>query len=611
MAQERDIKYINREFTDFKDQLVEFAKNYFPDTYNDFSPTSPGTMFIEMAAYVGDVLSFYQDTQLQETFLQHAKDPANLYSMAYMMGYKPKVTTISEVELSVSHRVPTTSAFNPDFSKALTIDANAVLGASVNAEIDFIIDKKIDFSVSSSYDPTDVRIARFASGNPSEYLLTKRVKAFSGTVKTTTETVGAAEQFKTIVLDDEKIIQILDITDGDGNLYYEVPFLGQDTVFEEETNGDGDGNVVPFLLKLTKVSRRFTTRFNSAGQLLIQFGAGITGQDDTSFLPDPTNVGLGTNQGLSRIDYNYDPANFLYSSAYGTAPSNTTLTIRYLVGGGVEANVPANTIVNQKTVNVTGTFTDAEEQTAILNSLTFTNPAPATGGRDGDTVEELRENSRRSFAEQGRAVTLQDYSFRALTLPSRFGSIAKAYVTQDQLVSRNSATDNIIDSNPLALSMYVLAYNGSKQVVNATQNLKNNLRQYISQYKMITDAISIKDAFVVNIGVNYEIVLRPNYNGRDVLLNCTNELKSFFDIAKWSINQPINLSLIYTLLDRVKGVQTVESIEVVNKQGGNYSRYAYDVLGATKKNVVYPSYDPMIFEVKFPDSDIKGRITTI
>lgn len=605
MAQERDIKYINREFTDFKNQLVEYAKNYFPDTYNDFSPTSPGTMFIEMAAYVGDILSFYQDTQLQETFLQHAKDPANLYSMAYMMGYKPKVSTVSEIELNVSHKVPADSNFNPDYSKALTIDANAVIGASVNAEIDFIIDKKIDFSISSSFEPTDVRIASIdVNGDPSEYTLTKKVKALSGTVKTTTETVGAAEQFKTITLDDDKIIQILDITDGDGNTYHEVPFLGQDTVFEEVTNFSDDSKEVPFLLRLNKVSRRFTSRFNSAGQLLIQFGAGITGQDDTSFLPDPTNVGLGTNQGVSRIDYNYDPANFLYSSAYGTAPSNTTLTIRYLVGGGVESNVPSNTAVNQKTVNVTG---DAE----IIATLTFTNPAPATGGRDGDTVEELRENSRRAFAEQGRAVTLQDYSFRALTLPPRFGSIAKAYVTQDQLVSKNSATDNIIDSNPLALSMYVLAYNGSKQVVTATQNLKDNLRQYISQYKMITDAISIKDAFVINVGVNFEIIIRPNYNGRDVLLNCTNELKDFFDIAKWSINQPINLSSVYTLLDRVKGVQTVESVEVVNKQGGNYSKYAYDVKGATKKNVVYPSYDPMIFEVKFPNSDIKGRITTL
>ena len=606
MAQEREIKYINREFSDFKDQLIEHAKNYFPDTYNDFSPTSPGTMFIEMAAYVGDVLSFYQDTQLQETYLQYAKDPGNLYSLAYMMGYRPKVSTVAEVELRVSHTVPADSNFNPDYSKALTVASNAVLGASVSAEVDFIIDEKIDFSVSSSYNPTEVTISSIDNdGNPAEYTLAKKVKAFSGTVKSVTETIGSAEQFKTITLEDDKIIQILSITDSDGNVYNEVPFLGQDTILEDVVNPDSlDNDVVPYLLKLKRTSRRFTARFNSTGQLLIQFGAGITGQEDTAFLPDPTNVGLGTNQGLSRIDYNYDPNNFLYSSAYGVAPSNTTLTIEYLIGGGVEANVPTNTIVNQKSVSVTG---DSD----IVSTLKFNNLVPSTGGRDGDSVEELRENSRRSFAEQGRAVTLQDYSFRALTLPSKFGSIAKAYVTQDQLVSSNSYTDNIIDSNPLSLSMYVLAYNNSKHVVNATNNLKKNLQNYLSQYKMITDAINIKDAFVINIEVSYEIILRPNYSGRDVLLQCTNEIKDFFEISKWSINQPINLSLIYTLLDRVKGVQTVEDIKITNKQGGLYSRFAYDVEGATKRNVVYPSKDPMIFELKYPNNDIKGRITTL
>ena len=607
MAQQRDIKYVNREFSDFKEQLVEYAKNYFPDTYNDFSPTSPGTMFIEMAAYVGDVLSFYQDTQLQETYLQYAKDKGNLFDIAYMLGYRPKISTVAEIELSVSHKVPATGEYTPDYSKALTINENAVIGASVNNTIDFIIENKIDFGVSSSYDPTNVRIDTIdAEGNPTEYVLTKTIKAFSGTVKETTEVIGAAEQFKTLTIDDEKIIQVLDITDESGNIYYEVPFLGQDTILQESVSNEEDKGEVPYLLNLIRAEKRFTTRFNSSGQLLIQFGGGITGQDDSAFLPDPTNVGIGTSQGISRIDYNYDPANFLYSKAYGAAPSNTTLTIRYLVGGGVEANVPANTVTNQKTVT-----TNADADPDIVSTLEFTNPTPATGGRDGDTVEELRENSRRAFAEQGRAVTLQDYSFRALTLPSKFGSIAKAYVTQDQLVSRNSATDNIIDSNPLALSMYVLAYNNSKQIVPATVNLKENLKRYISQYKIITDAISIKDAFVVNIGVNFEIIIRPNFSGRDVLLNCTNEIKDFFDINKWSINQPINLSLIYTLLDRVKGVQTVESIQIINKQGGNYSQYAYDVEGATKKNVVYPSYDPMIFEVKFPNSDIKGRITTI
>ena len=218
MAQEREIKYVNREFSDFKEQLVEYAKNYFPDTYNDFSPTSPGTMFIEMAAYVGDILSFYQDTQLQETYLQHAKDPGNLYNIAYMLGYKPKVSTVSEVELSVSHKVPATVDYTPDFSKALVVEENAVLGASINADVDFIIENKIDFNTSSSINPTDVRIATIDSaGNPTEFTLTKTVKAFSGTVKSVSETIASAEQFKTITIDDEKIIQILDITDTGNN----------------------------------------------------------------------------------------------------------------------------------------------------------------------------------------------------------------------------------------------------------------------------------------------------------------------------------------------------------------------------------------------------------
>jgi hypothetical protein len=603
MAEERDIKYINRDFGDFKEQLTEFAKNYFPDTYNDFSPTSPGVMFIEMAAYVGDVLSFYQDTQLQETFLQYAKNPGNLYNMAYMLGYRPKVTTVSEVELEVSQRVAASgSNYAPDFNQALTVNANAQI-SSGNEK--FIIDKKIDFSYSSSYDPTDITIYSLSNGYPAEFLLKKKVKAFSGEIKTSTQTFTSAEKFKTITIDDENIIGVLDITDSGANEWYEVPFLGQDTIVVETANTDSDSNQVPYLASLQRVPRRFTTRFNSQGQLTIQFGAGISGNDDSTFLPDPLNVGAGTNQGITRTDYAYDPSNFLYSRSYGLAPSSTTLTIRYLVGGGVSANVPANTVQTES--SVTSTATD----TTYQGTLTFNNPKAATGGRDGDTVEEIRENTFRAFNEQGRAVTLQDYAVRALSLPSTLGSISKAHVMQDQLVSPNSSRDSILDSNPLALSMYVLAYDVNKNLTLATDNLKQNLKQYLAQYMVLTDAVTIKDAFIVNIGVKFDILTRPNYNGRDVLLNCTNKLKEFFNISNWAINEPINLAQVSTLLDRVKGVQTVQKLEITNKVGGNYSQYSYDIKGATKGNVVYPSYDPMVFEVKFPDQDIQGRVTTL
>ena len=608
MAEIRDIKYVAREFSDYRQELIEFAKNYFPDAYNDFSPTSPGMMFIEMAAYVGDILSFYQDTQLQETFLQYAKDPGNLYTMAYMMGYRPKVTNAAEVELEITQNVGAIPSTNtPNWDQALVVDENAIVTANTSGNTNFFIENKIDFSFSSSYDPTDIVISQISSGVPSEFLLTKKAKAFSGTVKTLTQTYTTAEKFSTITVEDSNIIGILEITDNSEDEvtnWYEVPFLGQDSIFIEQTNVGSDADKVPNSIQLQKVPKRFVTRFNSQGFLEIQFGAGTTGTDDDTFTPDPTNVGIGTLQGITTIDKAYDPSNFLYTQTYGLAPSNTTLTIKYLVGGGVQANVPANTLTGF-------TATSTAVDTTYQSSLAFNNPQPARGGKDGDTVEEIRQNALRSFAEQKRTITLQDYTVRALSLDPKFGTIAKVFVTQDELNSTKSVTDSIIDSNPLALSMYVLAYDNENKLIPATTTLKNNLRTYMSYYMPLTDALNIKDAFVVNVGVNYDILVRPNFNSRDVLLNCNLALQEFFNVSKWNINQPINISTIYSILDRVTGVQTVSKVEIVNKQGGNYSEYAYDIKGATRNNIVYPSYDTMIFEVKYPNQDIKGRTTTL
>tara|TARA_R110000822_G_scaffold8950_5_gene35244 strand:- start:779 stop:2605 length:1827 start_codon:yes stop_codon:yes gene_type:complete len=608
MAEIRDIKYVAREFSDYKQELVEFAKNYFPDSYNDFSPTSPGMMFIEMAAYVGDILSFYQDTQLQETFLQYAKEPSNLYSMAYMMGYRPKVTNVSEVELTVSHNVGANPSTNsPNWNQALTVNANATVTSTSKGRSNFFIENKVDFNYSSSYDPTDVVISQITGGIPSEFTLTKKVKAFSGTVKSIAQTYAAAEKFTTITIEDANIVGILDITDNsedEVNRWYEVPFLGQDSVFVPQTNISSDVDKVPNTILLQKVPKRFITRFNSKGQLIVQFGAGTVQGDDNTFTPDPTNVGMGTLQGLSTLDKAFDPSNFLYTGTYGLAPSNRTLTIRYIVGGGIAANVPANTLTGY---NATVTAVDNQYE----STLNFNNVQAATGGKDGDTIEEIRQNTLRSFSEQKRTVTLQDYTVRALSLDPKFGTIAKAFVTHDELSSTKSSTDSIIDSNPLALSMYVLAYNNDKHLITATKTLKDNLKTYMAYYMPLTDALNIKDAFVVNIGVNFDILVRPNFNSRDVLLNCNSTLQDFFSITKWNINQPVNVSNLYSILDRVPGVQTVSKVEVVNKQGGNYSEYAYDIEGATRNNVVYPSYDTMIFELKYPNQDIKGRTTVL
>jgi hypothetical protein len=609
MIQDRDIKYVNREFTDFREQLIEYAKNYFPNTYNDFSPTSPGMMFIEMAAYVGDVLAFYQDTQLQETYLQYAKNPSNLYNLAYMMGYTPKVIAASQVDIEVSHLIDATGgSYSPDWSQALKIGSNTKLKSTSTGNVNFIIDKPIDFTFSSSYDPTNIYIDSLVGGNPNKYRLVKTVKAFSGEVKTVTQAIGSVQKFQTISIADTNIQGILSIVDSDGNSWTEVPFLGQETVFTDNTNNGSDKGLVPNLLSLQKVPRRFVTRFTSTGELQIQFGAGVLNQDDSVFTPNPTNVGIGLTIGVNRMKYAYDPSNFLHTQTYGLAPSNTTLAITYLVGGGAVANVPSNTIT---TVISTGAISIPGGGADRSSTLAFNNPQPASGGRDGDTTEELRQNTLRAFNEQNRAVTLQDYAVRALSMPTKYGSIAKIYSAQDQLSNPNSSTDSIIDSNPLSLSMYTLAFDNNNKLIQPSTNLKNNLKQYLANYMMLTDALNIKDAFIVNIEIAFDIIVKPNFQGRDVLLACSNLLRDYFDINKWNINQPINVSSLYTLLDQEKGVQTVQKIKINNKVGGIYSQYAYDIDGATRNNVVYPSYDPMIFEVKYPDTDIKGRITTL
>jgi len=608
MAQEREIQYSGKTFSDFRQQLVDYAKNYFPDTYNDFSPTSPGMMFMEMAAYVGDVLSFYQDIQLQETFLQYAQEPGNLYSLAYMMGYRPKVTTAATVLLDVYQRVPadaTSGQAVPNYDYAITLDNNAIVQSNTTPTVQFLIEDRVNFAYSSSYDPTTVSIYQTSGGSITQFLLKKQVKAISAEVKTVTEPASNFERFKTITVADTNILGVLSITGSDGEVWTEVPYLAQDTVYEESTNTHTDSNLVPYSLSLKKVPRRFVTRFTSNGNLQIQFGAGQSGQDDTLITPDPTNVGLGiTNVGISKIDVAYDPSNFMFSSAYGLAPT-TELQIKYLVGGNVTANVPADSITTVVSATKTATSTGYE------NTFYVNNPEPATGGKDGDSVEELRQNSLRAFNEQLRTVTREDYTVRALSLPPRLGTVAKVFVTQDQLSSVQNTQDNLIDSNPLSLSMYILAYNQTKQLIPATTTLKQNLKTYLNQYKLITDAVNIKDAFVVNIGIRYEIILRPSATAKDVLTKCTEVLQDHFNISKWAINQPINISKLYTLLDKVKGVQTVQHIEIVNKAGGNYSEYGYDIIGATRNNIVYPSLDPCVFEVKFPSTDIQGRVVTL
>jgi phage-related baseplate assembly protein len=619
----KDIRYLNKDFGQFRANLIEFAKNYFPDTYTDFNETSPGMMFIEMASYVGDVLSYYTDNQLKESFLNTAASKPNVLALAANVGYKTKNTIPATVKLDVFQLLPAKTTVNgkePDWSYALTLKENLIARDDAS-NVEFRTTSLVNFSASSSFDPTEVSVYQISNvdNSPEYYLLKKSVKAIAGTVKTKSFTFEAAKRFDKIIINDTDIIDVMSITDSDNNAWTEVPYLAQDMVFETIANTvQNDPELsqyteVPYLLKLKKTAYRFITKFKSDKNLEIQFGPGISANNDEEIIPNPDNVGSGLNGLQTQFDHPIDPSNFMYTKSYGLAPSNTTLTVKYTTGGGIKSNVPSYSL---KTIaNVEYQIDSQALDIALLNqikaSVACTNPDPAIGGKSEETIEEIRQNAMANFATQQRSITAQDYIIRAYSMPSRFGSIAKAYVIQDQQLNPDNGQEMI--PNPLAINLYTLGYDGNGNLTELNAAVKENLKTYINQYRLLTDTVNIKTAYVINIGVKFEIITLPEYNSNEVLLMCIEKLKNIFNSRQWQINQPIVMSKIYTELDRVEGVQSVTSINIVNLYDSTqkYSGNVYDIAAATKAGVIYPSLDPSIFEIKFPNTDIIGKVISL
>jgi hypothetical protein len=618
MAVKRDIKYLNKDFSTLRASLIDYAKTYFPTTYNDFSPSSPGMMFMEMAAYVGDVMSFYLDNQIQETYLQYARQTDNLFELAYMFGYKPNVTGVATTTIDFYQQVPAKASgidTVPDFDYALLIAENAVVSSTSNNEIKFLIQDSVDFSVSSSQDPTEVTIFQTAGPTPVSYLLKKSRQAISATINTAALTFVSPVQFDTRLIDADRIVGILDAVDSDGNNWYEVDYLAQDAIYTglkntnpNDPNRSADNADTPYILQLEQVQRRFATRFLDSGSLQLQFGAGTATDTDETIVPNPNNVGLGLPFEQSKLTTAYSPTNFIFTKTYGIAPSNTTINVRYLTGGGVAANVPSNDLtVITGNISFLNSNLNAATANTYRASLAVNNPDAAVGGQDGDSIEEIRQNTLSNYQTQLRNVTQDDYLVRALSMPAKYGVIAKAYIEQTKVANLG------IGETPTTLDLYVLTYNSNKNLVTASNALKQNLNTYLSQYRVIGDSVRVKDAFVINIGVNFDITVAANYNSNEVILNAITAVREYFNINNWQINQPILLKNLSLLIDNIDGVQTVKNVEIVNLSGQalGYSNYSYDTKGATIDNVVYPSIDPMIFEVKYPNVDIKGRVVSL
>ena len=623
MKTEKDIQYLGKDFSQFRKNLVEFTRQYFPDKYTDFNESSPGSLFIELAAYVGDVLSYYADTNLRESLLHQAQERGNIFDLANSLGYKPNNSVPAYVDLDVYQLVPAIGVgdnIRPDFTYALSIKSGMQVQSSVGTS-EFRTLDDVDFGFSSSFNPTEVTIFESDDSTklPIYYLLKKKARAVSGTVKTVNFTFTSPVAYDKVVLSDTNVIEIISVTESDGDAWTEVPYLAQDTVFEEIPNlAENDPDFVqyrsssPSLLKLKKTAKRFITKTRSDNKTEIQFGAGVSSNNDEEVIPNPDNVGNGLSGVRRSVNVDIDPSNFLFTRTYGQAPANTTLTVTYTVGNGISDNVVSGTIINIKNIQYNDDV-NASLNAGLLNFVKTTvavnNSQPATGAANADSLQDIKNNALSNFATQNRLVTRDDYIIRSYSMPAKFGSIAKSYIVPDDQITQQDLIESRIP-NPLAMNMYVLGYNSSKQLTELNPAIKENLKTYLNYYRILTDAINIKDAFIINIGLDFEISVLTNYNSNEVLVNCINKLREYFNIDRWQINQPIIKSEITNLLGNVRGVQNIVAVQFKNlvDSDAGYSGNAYDLPSATKKGIIYPSLDPSIFELKFPTKDIKGRV---
>jgi hypothetical protein len=599
----RDVNLLAKDFSSYRQRLLDFAKSYFPNQYNDFSDNSVGNMFIELVSYACDVLSYNIDYNLKESILTHASEQKNIISIAQSLGYKIPLTSRSTAKLKVFQLLPHNASTNgPDFNYALKIAEGMKVGSESNSNVIFRTKETIDFSNNQNIaDPeSKYRIFEQDENNDPLFWLVEYYKEVTVVSerqeKTLSIDVTDPQQFLTIEIPDTDVTEIISVTDSDNNTYFEVDSLAQDTIIDSV---ELDTDELPFFEPvIRRVPRRFITRVNKDLKLQIQFGSGTTDAEDAQVIESFKNILEAETSSQLAID----PTSFSRSKTYGKVPSNTTLTIKYSVGGGVESNVAQNDILNLNEVNFLNDSDSVDQEilSNIKSTLSFTNEEAATGGRDIPSISEIRQNALQYFSTQNRAVTAADYKTRVLAMPPKFGSVAKAVARKHQPKNSTAPTSTI--------DIHLLGYDSNKNLTTLNSQTKKNLSTYLNEYRLLTDGVNLLDGFIINIGVDFSISVYNGYNVNAVLLEAVENVKSFFDISKQDFFQPIYLSDLQLVIANVDGVRTVNNVQINNLNGDGFSNIVYSITTATKNGIIYPSIEPSIFEIKYPNQDIKGRV---
>jgi hypothetical protein len=599
------VKYVNKDFQSFKTDLINYAQAHFSGAYQDYNEASPGMMILELQAYIGDVLSFYQDQQFLEIRQNTARQLENIEAFAKMRGYKPKGLRSATVTLNWIVEVPASAS--TDGSGQLVPDPNylpiLVAGAQAAGPSGTVFEtiEDLDFSMSTPDNPQQAVISKVVGGN-TFFAVMRQVDAVAGATQTANITVGAYAPYNRLQIGDATIQEILSVYDGEGNRWFEVDFLAQNAVFDQVVNTTPDSGTVPYTLAYVTTGRRFVVDQSLASNTTyLQFGPGQGSTFDDELIPNVANLALPLEGRATFTNFILDPQNFLKTSSLGLSPFNTILTIRYRAGGGTVTNVPAKsinkpqatTLTFGKTIGLPGGL-DPAKTDSVQGSITVANLIASAGGADAEGPSDIKANAASYFAAQGRCVTREDFVTHVLSMPSQFGAPARCYVRPNEF-------------NPYGVDLHVLSVDPDGHFQKATTTLKQNIQTYLQNLRMITEGITILDVNVVDLDVNFGVVISPQYNRTEVLANCIIALQTYFVNDNMQVGMPLVQSDVEATLQAISGVISVYKLTFTLNYGAPYSAdINFDIEANTKNGILYCP-ENTIFEVRFPANDIIGE----
>lgn len=590
------INYTSRDFDSIRKDLEEFTKRYYPDTIKDFSESSVGSMMLDSVSYVGDILSFYVDYQANESLIDSAVEYDNILRLARQMGYKFQGSSSAVGKAAFFVIVPANSlGLGPNTTYLPILKRNSVFGTSNGST--FILTQDVRFDNPNN----EIVVARVdtSTGLPTSYAIRAYGEVMSGKFEQETLTIGAFERFKRLELVATDIVEVISVHDSDGNQYYEVDYLSQDVIYKGIINKDSTTrDDVPKIFQTVAVPRRFVTE-REERKTFLQFGYGADSQISAEEMVEPSSVVMQIYSKDYTTDRTFDPSKLIKTDKFGIGPASTTLTIKYRRNTNANVNVAVGNL--NRTVSALITYNDpsvvpAATKTDIITSLEVSNEDMIVGSVTLPSIEEIRRSAMDNFAAQNRAVTLKDYRAIALNMDAQFGKVKRVNVARDN------------DSLKRNLNMYVLSENTQGQLITANIKLKENLKQWISQYKMINDTIDILNAKIINFGIEFEIVAQDRTNRFDVLEKCLSALRAKYG-RSYLIGEPFFLTNVYTVLNRVDGVADVVNVKLVNKKAGSYSESFYNIkrnMSSDGRFLNVP--ENVALELKFPLSDIKGSV---